>query len=345
MPGRKYSNGGADYRYSINGQEKENEFNKNITTAEYWEYDSRIVRRWNVDPIPKVYESPYVAFGGNPICNIDPNGSDTINITKTVTRQKFSKSKAGGNGGNTGLAKNASLPDQVSTKVDINIKGASGEDVFRYQTVYVTIDDAGKESRYEAPWEKLNIRGTESMAYRSTGTALTERMKLAGMVPAGLLDYYAEKNKNTDFPIYVATLDAKALQSTMPFAATLNKIQNYVYTASGLFGVARFTLGKFAANSFETELSKRGVLGQAEHFGERMTERGFTNESILKIIDKGMVREQVYKGQCQIVYKLGDYKVIMDANIGGRNFGKVVNVMGDFNKVGANGVRGVFTGF
>jgi hypothetical protein len=42
---------------------------------------------------------------------------------------------------------------------------------------------------------------------------------------------------------------------------------------------------------------------------------------------------------------LGDYKVVMDANIGTRNYGKVINVMGDYNKVGANGVKGVFTGF
>lgn len=340
----KTFNGGFEAA-NFNGQRKSLEIGADAQTAEFWEYNGDIGRRANVDPIPKVYESPYVGFGGNPICNIDPTGSDTINITKTTTRQKYSKNSAGSNSGNTGIAKNATPADKVSNRVDINIKASSGEDVFRYKNVNITIDDAGNEAKSEAPWETLNIRGNASMAYRSTGTALTERMKLAGMVPSGLLDYYAEKNRNSDFPIYVATLDAKALQSTMPFAASLNRIQNYVYTASGLFGVARFTLSKFAVNSFETELAKRGVLGQTEHFGERMAERGFTNQSILKIIDKGMVREQVYKGQCQIVYRLGDYKVVMDANIGGRNFGKVVNVMGDFNKVGANGVKGPFLGF
>jgi hypothetical protein len=73
MPGRKYSNGGS-YRYSINGQEKESELNENITTALYWEYDSRIVRRWNVDPVLKVWESPYLCFSGNPILMSDPDG-------------------------------------------------------------------------------------------------------------------------------------------------------------------------------------------------------------------------------------------------------------------------------
>jgi hypothetical protein len=76
MPGRKYQQGSAKYRYSINGQEKESELNENITTAEYWEYDSRIGRRWNVDPVLKVGESPYLTFGGNPVMYSDPNGAD-----------------------------------------------------------------------------------------------------------------------------------------------------------------------------------------------------------------------------------------------------------------------------
>jgi hypothetical protein len=77
-PGRKFVQGVKKYRYSINGQEKETELNENITTAEYWEYDSRLGRRWNIDPKPKVWESPYMCFGANPISNTDPNGDDWI---------------------------------------------------------------------------------------------------------------------------------------------------------------------------------------------------------------------------------------------------------------------------
>ena len=76
MPGRKYQAGSGSYRYSINGQEKESELNENITTALYWEYDSRIGRRWNVDPITKDWESPYACFGNNPINLVDPFGLD-----------------------------------------------------------------------------------------------------------------------------------------------------------------------------------------------------------------------------------------------------------------------------
>jgi hypothetical protein len=76
MPGRKYTSGSSSYRYSINGQEKESELNENITTAQFWEYDSRIGRRWNIDPVTKDDESPYLTFGGNPIVMMDPDGDD-----------------------------------------------------------------------------------------------------------------------------------------------------------------------------------------------------------------------------------------------------------------------------
>ena len=75
MPGRRYqATTSVNYRYSINGQEKENDFNENITTALYWEYDSRTVKRWNIDPKQKIYESPYLCFSGNPVLLSDPNG-------------------------------------------------------------------------------------------------------------------------------------------------------------------------------------------------------------------------------------------------------------------------------
>lgn len=74
QPGRQYQASTGSYRYSINGQEKDSELNENITTALYWEYDSRIGRRWNVDPKPNVSISPYDCFAGNPILNSDPLG-------------------------------------------------------------------------------------------------------------------------------------------------------------------------------------------------------------------------------------------------------------------------------
>ena len=43
------------YRFGFNGQELDNELSGkgNSYTAEYWQYDSRLGRRFNVDPVVK----------------------------------------------------------------------------------------------------------------------------------------------------------------------------------------------------------------------------------------------------------------------------------------------------
>jgi hypothetical protein len=66
------------YRYGFNTQEKTDEISGegNHFTAEYWEYDPRIGRRWNLDPIVRPWESGYVANHNNPILFSDPNGDD-----------------------------------------------------------------------------------------------------------------------------------------------------------------------------------------------------------------------------------------------------------------------------
>lgn len=79
MAGRSFSS--DSYRYGFNGQEKDDEVTGNSGTsytAEYWQYDSRLGRRWNIDPVVKPWESPYAAFSNNPIFLIDPTGADTL---------------------------------------------------------------------------------------------------------------------------------------------------------------------------------------------------------------------------------------------------------------------------
>ncbi|RYY48383.1 MAG: hypothetical protein EOO06_10435 [Chitinophagaceae bacterium] len=69
---------GKSYRYGFNGQERDPEIGEDSYGALYWEYDSRIGRRWNCDPKPVAYESYYAVNRNNPLWNIDPNG-DTSN--------------------------------------------------------------------------------------------------------------------------------------------------------------------------------------------------------------------------------------------------------------------------
>ena len=73
---QSYANASYAYSYGMNSQEKDNEIygEGNAYTAEYWQYDSRLGRRWNVDPVVKAMTSPFASFTNNPIIFIDPNG-------------------------------------------------------------------------------------------------------------------------------------------------------------------------------------------------------------------------------------------------------------------------------
>ena len=87
IPGRTYE---ADtlngYRFGMNTQEKDDEIygKGNASSAEFWEYDTRLGRRWNVDIILKLNESPYSTFSNNPIFFIDILGNTEFINSKGV---------------------------------------------------------------------------------------------------------------------------------------------------------------------------------------------------------------------------------------------------------------------
>jgi len=78
MVGRGKSGPVDAYRYGFNGMEKDDEVSGsgNSYTAEHWQYDSRLSRRWNVDPVVKSWQSSYLTFSNSPLFKVDPNGDD-----------------------------------------------------------------------------------------------------------------------------------------------------------------------------------------------------------------------------------------------------------------------------
>jgi len=72
--------GYSSYLFGFGGHEKDNEVSGvgNSMTAEFWQYDSRLGRRWNLDPKPNPSISQYAAFANNPIFYTDPFGDTTV---------------------------------------------------------------------------------------------------------------------------------------------------------------------------------------------------------------------------------------------------------------------------
>lgn len=92
------------YRYGFNGQEKDNEVagEGNINTALFWEYDTRLGRRWNLDPKPETSISDYACLENNPIWHLDPLGDKIIDDNGNeaeVSQRKNGKYKISGSFG------------------------------------------------------------------------------------------------------------------------------------------------------------------------------------------------------------------------------------------------------
>jgi RHS repeat-associated protein len=62
--------------HGFNGQLRDKNIQKDHHTALFWEYDPRIGRRWNIDPVDDESTSPYAVLAENPIMNVDPLGDD-----------------------------------------------------------------------------------------------------------------------------------------------------------------------------------------------------------------------------------------------------------------------------
>ena len=79
LVGRNWE-GGSEYRYGFNTQEQDDEVygNGNLNTAKFWEYDTRLGRRWCIDPKPIVGISSYACFKNNSIIYRDLLGDTTL---------------------------------------------------------------------------------------------------------------------------------------------------------------------------------------------------------------------------------------------------------------------------
>ena len=81
LPGRNYNSG--SYRFGFGGHEKWDEVHG--STGSIYDFgdfglDTRIGRRWNVDPLDQPDISPYAVFNDNPIYYVDPDGESPFSI-------------------------------------------------------------------------------------------------------------------------------------------------------------------------------------------------------------------------------------------------------------------------
>jgi len=87
VPGRNYATN--SYRYGFQGQEKDDEVKGEGNHYDFGGYglDTRIGRRWSLDPIDPTFESRYVVYRNNPNYFIDPDGQWSIKHKTIATKR------------------------------------------------------------------------------------------------------------------------------------------------------------------------------------------------------------------------------------------------------------------
>jgi len=87
---REWKDSNFSYRFAFNGQERDDEVSGegNSYTAEFWQYDSRLGRRFNLDPLMGKYpwQSAYACFNNNPQYFMDSKGLEGEEGNKEVQK-------------------------------------------------------------------------------------------------------------------------------------------------------------------------------------------------------------------------------------------------------------------
>ena len=149
MKERSFSN--QEYRFGFNTQEKSTKLGEDTYTAEFWQYDGKIARRWNNDPRPNTSISVYAAFAGNPLLYSDHFGDTTFIYNKEFKRSNanYLKDKDKNNDWNWDP-----VPDET---IKENIVGTDRENVYLYEHDQGTIERNGK--KYVEIWSDYSLRG------------------------------------------------------------------------------------------------------------------------------------------------------------------------------------------
>ncbi len=192
---KTYQAGSFGHKYGFNTQEKDDEPKRsgtredhlrtktteqiygegNSTTAEYWQYDSRLGRRWNVDPRPNLSISSYACFGNNPIAFSDIDG-DTARYGCSSDKLNVFLARDFINGFNEKFKK---IRDNDK---NILYSQKDGNNPLRNQKVVDQEPNSVTKVYRDGRWVKINGH----VEYSSqTGVSLLERLPLSLKVPLG----------------------------------------------------------------------------------------------------------------------------------------------------------------
>jgi len=203
------------YRFGFNGMEKDDEVNGSSGSsysAQFWQYDSRIGRRWNPDPVKKYHESSYAAFANNPIWFLDPLGSDTFKVNKQgeLTDRIISEAADvfSAENGESISFKYGTVENQRREKMTYNDK-KTGVKKDGIADIYQIRGDANASEVFEfmaanteVEWSQTmtGIEGDKGLNFLSTGHLKASEPGIAKLLKGQLFNGYTLKEHRHNHP-------------------------------------------------------------------------------------------------------------------------------------------------
>jgi RHS repeat-associated protein len=176
---KSLSQNSETYRWGFQGHEQDNEIKgtgNHLSFGNYG-YDTRLGRRWNLDPVDQIGISNYAVFGNNPIMLIDKNSKFPIAVHIEIMKTVMGKYN---------LPLKIQSNDDVYGMVDNGlITGVGDADRFGFAFDYHFDGKEDREKVYEG-WEKLNNQLAQK-EYNPHRTGLGARMH-------NVQDFYAHSN-------------------------------------------------------------------------------------------------------------------------------------------------------
>jgi RHS repeat-associated protein len=285
------------YRFGFNGQEKSPEIAEGHTTAEFWEYDSRIGRRWNLDPMPQINISDYATFRNNPIYLIDPNGRSPLDHFFDLNGSYLGSTKEGNN---IRVVNKDNTFEQAAIKPLENSKLITDFDYSEDNTSSIKM--LSNVSTYYASKVGLNQKIGVSRVDKAGGFAYTDiktdkvfMAEYNGKINPNAFDannvmnsFFHERDHVEDHTTSQPLKHAEVVINQMGHSTFAGTTQNFKSVAVGYIE----TLLNEALENRTTKLSEvQAVIDKANKFSSQTLFELFINESTNKVEQTGVLPE------------------------------------------------------